>query len=266
MTYLECLYIYVYMYIVNNVRTLCNFSAIGAPSNVIMINSTSNQTDMKGLCYLTSNITDTEIISKVFQSAMGGILLTSTVCSVCANGLILYVMLVQKGSLLNRINLYIAVVCFLALLMGVLGCPLVVSSSFAGHWLFGDSGCIYCGFVMTFCGLSTILILAMISVDRFAMVVYDAFRGPSSRRFCITGMSACLIVSLILAILPLIGWNRYTYESIGTACAPDIQNDDVMSRTYLVTLLVTCFIIPLCTMGFCYWKLISKVNLYTMEI
>lgn len=249
---------------VHNVNILCNFSAIGAPSNVIMINSTSNQTVMKGLCYLTSNITDTEIIPKILHSAIGGILLTSTVCSVCANGLILYVILVQKGSFIDRIHLYIAVVCFLALLMSVLGCPLVVSSSFAGHWLFGDGGCIYSGFVITFCGLSTILILAMISVDRFAMVVYDAFRGPSSRRFCITGMSGCLIVSLILAILPLIGWNRYTYESIGTACALDIQNDDVMSRTYLMTLLVICFIIPLCTMVFCYWKLISKVNLYTM--
>jgi hypothetical protein len=45
--------------------------------------------------------------------------------------------------------------------MSVLGCPLVVSSSFAGHWLFGDGGCIYSGFVITFCGLSTILILAI---------------------------------------------------------------------------------------------------------
>jgi hypothetical protein len=78
--------------------------------------------------------------------------------------------------------------------MSVLGCPLVVSSSFAGHWLFGDGGCIYSGFVITFCGLSTILILATLAQTEHTVDVNKMPPIALCKIFGIISVSVMLLV------------------------------------------------------------------------
>lgn len=86
---------------------------------------------------LRNNQTVTEV-SMVYHPGVGSILLITTIGSVFTNGVILYILITRHRSFLKRINLYLAVVCFLALTMSTFGCPMVISSSFAGYWLFGD--------------------------------------------------------------------------------------------------------------------------------
>lgn len=224
-----------------------------------MINSTHNESEG------TLNVTSAEQGSRQeswINLVVGCILLITTIISLFTNGTVLYVFFTRPQFVLTRINSYMAVVCLLAFTMASLGYPMVVSSSFAGYWLFGETGCVYYGFLMTCCGLCTMFILALISVDQYISVVHRKFNEQSINSFSITAISGSLLMSLVLAVGPLVGWNKYVQEGLGTTCSLDLENAEVWSRSYLVTLLFVAFFLPVSVMVFCYWKIFSKVNRY----
>ncbi|CAC5424013.1 OPN3 [Mytilus coruscus] len=222
-----------------------------------MINITHNES--AGRLNMTSAEQDSRQESWI-NLVVGCILLTTTSISVFTNGTVLYVFFTRPQTVLTRINSYMAAVCLLAFTMASLGYPMVVSSSFAGYWLFGEYGCVYYGFLMTCCGLCTMFILALISVDQYISVVHRKKNEQSINSFSITAISGSILMSLVLAIGPLVGWNKYVQEGLGTSCSLDIENTDALSRSYLVTLLFVAFFLPLSVMMFCYWKIFSKVN------
>ncbi|XP_063398894.1 visual pigment-like receptor peropsin [Mytilus trossulus] len=224
-----------------------------------MINSSQNESEG------TLNLTSAEQGSRHeswINLVVGCILLITTSISLFTNGTVLYVFFTRPQYVLTRINSYMAVVCLLAFIMASLGYPMVVSSSFAGYWLFGETGCVYYGFLTTCCGLCTMFILTLISVDQYISVVHRKFNEQSINLFSIIAISGSLLMSLVIAVGPLVGWNKYVLEGIGTTCSMDLENADVLYRSYLVTLLFVAFFLPVSGMMFCYWKIFSKVNRY----
>lgn len=225
-------------------------------SSYTMINSTHNESVSRwNLAF-----EDQDFGQSWINLVVGCILLMTTTLSIFTNGTCLYVFFIKKRSMLTRINSYIAVVCILAFTKAIIGYPMVISSSFAGYWLFGDAGCMYYGFLMTTFGLCTMFTLSLISVDRYLMVVLCRFNGLSINSFSISAISGSILLSVILAMGPLFGWNKYVREGLGTTCSPDLELTDASSRSYLTVLMIVAFILPLAVMAFCYWKIFSKVN------
>lgn len=199
-----------------------------------------------------------------FHYTAGVVLLFGTFSSIFTNGSVLLVFFLKDKSHLTKINIYIAAICILSLLMAVFGVPLVVISSFNKMWRFGDIGCQYYGFLMTFGGMTTMLILTAIAIDRYIYVVKSNFSMYLSTVYSIVIISVCAAITLTFALCPLFGWNQYTYEGVGTACAIDLIGENNNGRSYVLTLLVVFFLVPVSTMIFSYVSIYTKVSSVTI--
>lgn len=70
--------------------------------------------------------------------------------------------------------------------------------------------------------------------------------------------------SLIQAVPPLLGWNRYIVEHPGIACSLDWQTPDYYHSTFIAYIFIIGYILPVLIMSYCYIKVICilrKVSL-----
>jgi hypothetical protein len=195
-----------------------------------------------------------------FHFMVGTVLLLTTTLSATINGSLLYLFFIKDHKLLNRTNIHICFVCVIAFLMTGTAIPMVIISSFGKQWAFGNTGCVYYGFIMTFCGTATIFILTMFAVDRYILVEFYCLDGKSLKHFSTLSIIGSCLISLILAICPLIGWNQYTYDGVGTACGPDLTGENTYARAYLITLIIMAFVFPVVAMIFCFTRIFIKVS------
>jgi hypothetical protein len=106
------------------------------------------------------------------------------------------------------------------------------------RWIFGDAACKYYAFLMTFCGLGTMLILSVISVDRYIHIVKKNLSSRLSTKFSMSINCFCMAITLMFCVCPLLGWNQYTYEGVGTACAIDLIGEGNNGRSYKAGLII----------------------------
>ena len=183
--------------------------------------------------------------SSVFHYISGVVILLADLGSLITNGSVLLVFVLYERPHTIRTNFHIASICLLSLIMAIFGTPMVVISCFNEFWFFGDAGCKYCGFVESFGGLSTMLILCLISVDSYIFVVRRSLHETFSSSFSLIAVTTCICLTFGISCCPLLGWNQYTYEGVGTTCAIDLIGDENNGQSFVVTLLVVYFIIPI---------------------
>lgn len=195
-----------------------------------------------------------------FHFTIGTVLLITGLTSFISNGIILFIFFVKDRKLLTRTNIYIAAFCTLSFFMSAVGVPMVVTSSFNKDWMYGYIGCQYYAFLMSFGGLTSILLLCMISVDHYVYVVRNDLLGHLSSITSMASIVACCLVALSFAFGPLLGWSKYTYEGVGTTCAIDLVGEENDGRSFVLTLLIVFFTIPVSTMLFSYGSVYVKVK------
>lgn len=194
-----------------------------------------------------------------FHYIIGIILTVGTFGSIYTNGCVLFVFLIKDRKQLTRTNAYVSAICILSVIMTLFGIPMVAISSFSKVWIFGDAACKYYAFLMTFCGLGTMLILSVISIDRYIHIVKKNLSSRLSTKFSISINCFCMAITLMFCICPLLGWNQYTYEGVGTACAIDLIGEVNNGRSFIIALLVVFFAIPVTVMLFAYGSTFAKV-------
>ncbi|VDI15271.1 Hypothetical predicted protein [Mytilus galloprovincialis] len=143
--------------------------------------------------------------------------------------------------------------------MSVFGAPMVVVSCFNEGWLFGDTGCKYYAFLMSYGGLTSMLLLCMDSVDKYIYVVKRELSSRLTSNFSISAITGSSAVALGFAVGPLVGWNQYIYEGIGTACAIDTIGENNNGQSFVISLLVVFFVLPVSVMIFSYGSIYVKV-------
>ncbi|KAK3562141.1 hypothetical protein QTP86_030140 [Hemibagrus guttatus] len=117
------------------------------------------------------------------------------------------------------------------------------------------------GFFTLLFGLGSITTLSAISVTRYIKGCYP------SKAHCITnttvGMSILFIwISAVFwSTAPLVGWGSYTDRGYGT-CEIDWAkaNYSTIQKSYIITILILCFFIPVLIMLFCYVSIINTVK------
>lgn len=124
--------------------------------------------------------------------------------------------------------------------------PLTIYANYKRKWTMGSSACSYYG-LMTFSGgLSSIYHLLLLSIERFISVVHPFEKDTFLQSFYVY-LSA--IISWILPFasssLPLLGWSKYTIESIGTACSVDIFPDSFVGVSYNIFIFLTGYTLPM---------------------
>ncbi|XP_021369164.1 opsin-3-like, partial [Mizuhopecten yessoensis] len=173
------------------------------------------------------------------------------------NGLIVYIFW-RQTSLNTPTNYFILALSILDCMMSLFGLPMIAISSFGESWVFGDKGCVYYGFIMTFLGLSVISILTIISVDRYIVIVKTHLKPFISRRVAVGMILGCILYALTWAVAPLFGWSKYALEGMNISCSVNWNSDQPADATFSIAMLLLCLVVPLGFICFCYGHIFYK--------
>ena len=120
--------------------------------------------------------------------------------------------------------------------------------------------CTFYGWSGGFFGLLSINTMAAIALDRYLVIVRH--RGPT-RHISITHAVLMIIFAWLYALLwsigPVLGWNRYIPEGLGTTCSYDYLTRNVNYTSLIVSMIVGGFVFPLGIIVWCYMSIFTIV-------
>ncbi|XP_039659111.1 melanopsin-A-like [Perca fluviatilis] len=121
------------------------------------------------------------------------------------------------------------------------------------EWVFGEMGCKLYAFCGAFFGITSMINLLAISIDRYLVITkpLQAMHWGSKRRTTL----AILIVwlySFAWSLAPLVGWSSYIPDGLMTSCTLDYMTYTLANRSYTMMLCCFVFFIPLGIIFYCY--------------
>ena len=145
------------------------------------------------------------------------------------------------------------------LLMPTLFLPFTVIAAAAGEWIFGetdeqrDGVCQFVGFVFSVAVTLTFHMLALISVDRFILIIKPTFYQKYMKSYI-----ALILVGIVwlLAILknisPFLGLGRNDFAGFVGSCLPVWEHTDYVVYYSILTLIPVLVIIVTTVWTFCF--------------
>ncbi|XP_064595861.1 opsin-5-like [Liolophura sinensis] len=194
------------------------------------------------------------LISSVYLTFVG-------IFATAGNSLVIYVIcrspkFRSKPHNMLLLNMAVADGC-----ISIFGYPFTTASGFAGQWLFGEIGCVICGFATFTFAMTSMNTLVCISIFRFLIICKPQYVITESR--AIYSILATWGYSLLWTSPPLFGWSKYTFEPFGTSCTVDWVGRSVGEILYSICLIIFCFAGHLTIMTYCYtkiWQVTRKLD------
>jgi hypothetical protein len=135
--------------------------------------------------------------------------------------------------------------------------PLPFSSAIAKKWTTGRNGCVIYGLITTWIGLSSILQLSCIALERF----YTLSRLNASRIFrlkrSVQIIASCWLIAFLSSSLPLFGFSQFTLEGYGLHCSIVWKKSHIW---YCMFLLFFFYVLPIITIAISYAKIFLVVR------
>ncbi|CAD5123378.1 DgyrCDS11734 [Dimorphilus gyrociliatus] len=174
--------------------------------------------------------------------------------------IICLVILFKIKSISTNMNPFFISLSGADLAVSVLATPFSFISTVSREWLFGESGCTWYGFISYFAGLTQITTIAGISFERYLTVVkpFNIATSNSRRTGVIIGF--CWLYSLIMSLLPVLGWNRYVPEATKTWCSIDFLTNNKTAKSYIIFMFTSTLILPFTIIIFSYFCLLRRVR------
>lgn len=143
--------------------------------------------------------------------------------------------------------------------MSSLASPLGFVSIISKEWKTGRVGCIWYAFLTTWFGLSAMLHLAAMAVERYVILSKSNLSTiPKTRVIRI--IASCWLFSFASSSFPLIGWSKYTFEGYGFHCSVLWDSQTANNASYNLFLFVTFFTIPIIVIVVSYTKVYFNVR------
>ncbi|KAL8587396.1 hypothetical protein ACOMHN_062129 [Nucella lapillus] len=165
---------------------------------------------------------------------------------------------IKNRELRTPTNSFVMTLCLCDLFMCLLGVTVPTVKAWQRSPIHSHALCVFDGFVVYFFGLSSMYLLAAISVDRYVVIVRPMGSLMVTHRIALLGIGLCFGLGLFWTLMPLLGWNRFVPEGIGVSCSIWWGSADPASTSYIFTILVFCLLLPLLVMALCY------INIYWM--
>ncbi|XP_067672104.1 parapinopsin-like [Haliotis asinina] len=211
------------------------------------------------LSTVTTDASSTTIhLPAVGYNVMGSVFSTLSIAAFFANGCGVLVFLRNK-TLRSPTNLFIMSLSICDILMAIVS-TISCAASFSHGWVFGHVVCVLEGFMVYFLGLTSMYLLAAISVDRYIVMSKPLLSYKITHRVAATAIAVCWALGFFWAALPLVGWNQYNLEGVGISCSIVWQSEDAVNISYIVVIFSFCFIFPLCLMAFSYYNVYMTVR------
>ncbi|KAI2648926.1 Parapinopsin [Labeo rohita] len=146
------------------------------------------------------------------------------------------------------------------LLVCVLGTPFSFAASTQGRWLIGRAGCVWYGFINTFLGVVSLILLAVLSYERYCTMMGATQADSTNYRKVAMGIAFSWIYSMIWTIPPLFGWSCYGPEGPGTTCSVNWAARTANNVSYIVCLFIFCLILPFMVIVYSYGRLLQAIT------
>uniref|UniRef100_A0A674P4G5 Opsin 4xb n=1 Tax=Takifugu rubripes TaxID=31033 RepID=A0A674P4G5_TAKRU len=137
------------------------------------------------------------------------------------------------------------------------------------EWVFGEMGCKMYAFCGALFGITSMINLLAISIDRYVVITkpLQTIHWSSKRRTTLAILMVWLY-SLAWSLAPLVGWSSYIPEGLMTSCTWDYVTYTLANRSYTMMLCCFVFFIPLAIILSCYLLMflaVRKTSRYQLE-
>ncbi|KAH1169548.1 hypothetical protein KIL84_000533 [Mauremys mutica] len=171
---------------------------------------------------------------------------------VIGNLLVLYAFYSNK-KLRTPPNYFIINLAVSDFLMCASQAPICFINSLHKEWILGEIGCNLYAFCGALFGITSMMTLLAISVDRYLVIT----KPLQSMRWTSKKHTSQIIVivwlySLGWSVAPLLGWSSYVPEGLMISCTWDYVTYSPANRSYTMMLCCCVFFIPLVIIFHCY--------------
>ncbi|KAM3831128.1 melanopsin [Vipera latastei] len=183
---------------------------------------------------------------------VGSCVLAIGCVGIIGNLLVLYAFYSNKR-LRTPANYFIMNLAASDFLMSATQAPVCFFNSMHKEWVLGDTGCNFYAFCGALFGITSMMSLLAISVDRYLVITkpLQSLKRSSKKRSFIIIMFVWLY-SLAWSVCPLFGWSSYIPEGLMISCTWDYVSYSPANRSYTMLLCCCVFFIPLIIIFHCY--------------
>ncbi|XP_032080481.1 melanopsin isoform X1 [Thamnophis elegans] len=183
---------------------------------------------------------------------VGSCVLAIGCVGIIGNLLVLYAFYSNKR-LRTPANYFIMNLAASDFLMSATQAPVCFFNSLYTEWVLGDAGCNFYAFCGALFGITSMMTLLAISVDRYCVITkpLQSLKRSTKKRSCIIIIFVWLY-SLGWSVCPLFGWSSYIPEGLMISCTWDYVSYSPGNRSYTMLLCWCVFFIPLMIIFHCY--------------
>ncbi|MED6247816.1 Melanopsin-A [Ataeniobius toweri] len=152
-------------------------------------------------------------------------------------------------------------------LMAFTQSPIFFINCLYKEWMFGDMGCKMYAFCGALFGISSMINLLAISIERYLVItkpLQTMYWG--SKRRTIFAIFLTWFYSLAWSLAPLVGWSSYIPEGLMTSCTWDYVTYTAANRSYTMMLCCFVFFIPLGIILYCYLRMFLSIRKTSREV
>ncbi|NXX14304.1 OPN4 protein, partial [Podargus strigoides] len=179
---------------------------------------------------------------------------------IIGNLLVLYAFYSNK-KLRTPQNYFIMNLAVSDFLMSASQAPMCFVNSLHREWILGDIGCDLYAFCGALFGITSMMTLLAISVDRYLVITkpLQSIQWTSKKR-TIQVIAVVWLYSLGWSVAPLFGWSSYVPEGLMISCTWDYVTYSPANRSYTMILCCCVFFIPLIIIFHCYLSMFLAIR------
>ncbi|XP_070701573.1 melanopsin-like [Pempheris klunzingeri] len=197
---------------------------------------------------------------------IGSVILLVGVTGMLGNALVIYVFC-RSRTLRSPSNLLVVNLAAADLLMSLTQSPVFFVASLHRRWVFGELACELYAFCGALFGITSMMTLTAIAVDRCLAITQPlALLGGVSRGRVLAVLAGVWLYSLGWSLPPFFGWSAYVPEGLQTSCSWDYMSFTATVRAYTILLFAFVFFIPLGLIAGCYFAIFRAVQRAGQEV
>ncbi|KAM7392877.1 hypothetical protein PAMA_007811 [Pampus argenteus] len=179
---------------------------------------------------------------------------------VTGNALVMYAFFCNK-KLRTPPNFFIMNLAVSDFLMAITQSPIFFVNSLYKGWIFGETGCKMYAFCGALFGITSMINLLAISVDRYIVITkpLQTIQWTSKKRTSFI-IALVWLYSLAWSLAPLLGWSSYIPEGLMTSCTWDYVTSTPANKSYTLMLCCFVFFIPLAIISYCYLHMFLAIR------
>uniref|UniRef100_H2YBN8 G-protein coupled receptors family 1 profile domain-containing protein n=1 Tax=Ciona savignyi TaxID=51511 RepID=H2YBN8_CIOSA len=183
------------------------------------------------------------------------------ICLISCSLNILVITATLKNKVLRQpLNYIIVNLAVVDLLSGLVGGVISIFANGAGYFFWGKFMCQVEGYTVSNFGVTGLLSIAVMAFERYFVICKPFGPVRFEEKHAVIGIAVTWIWAMFWNTPPLIFWDGYDTEGLGTSCAPNWFVKGNTERLFIILYFVFCFLIPLAIIVLCYGKLIFTTS------